>query len=74
MRGIKWILAYVFGCVHHHTTRPHSDCRGLDYVCCLDCGRKLPYSTRRMSIVTIAEQLEDRTLEARPSLDAGFSD
>jgi hypothetical protein len=60
MNWLKWILAYVFDCVHRHTTWPHCNRRGLDYVCCLDCGRELPYSTRRMSIVTIEEQLEDR--------------
>jgi hypothetical protein len=64
MSWIRWILAYLFGCVHRHTTWPHCDCRGLDYVCCLDCGRELPYSTRRMSIVTEEKQLEDRTFDA----------
>jgi hypothetical protein len=61
MKWIKWIVAYVFDCVHRHTTWPHCDRRGLDYVCCLDCGRELPYSTRRMSVLTKKEQLEDRT-------------
>lgn len=63
MKWIKWILAYVFDCVHRHTTWPHRDGRGFGYVCCLDCGRELPYSTRRMSIVTIEEQLEDRAFD-----------
>ena len=63
MKRIKWILAYLFACVHRHTTWPHRDRRGLGYVCCLDCGRELPYSTRRMSIVTIEEQLEDRAFD-----------
>jgi len=63
MKWIKWILGYVFDCAHPHTTWPHCDRRGLDYVCCLDCGRELPYSTRRMRIVTIEEQLEDRVFD-----------
>ena len=60
MKWVKWILAYLFDCVHRHTTWPHCDHHGLDYVCCLDCGRELPYSTRRMSIVTKEQLLEDR--------------
>ena len=51
MTWIRWILAYVFDCVHRRTTWPHSHKHGFDYVCCLDCGRELPYSTRQMSIV-----------------------
>jgi hypothetical protein len=62
---IKWILACVFDCGHRRTTWPHRDRRGLDYVCCLNCGRELPYSTRRMSIVTIEEQIEDRAFDRR---------
>jgi hypothetical protein len=61
MRFGKWILAYLFDCVHRHTTWPHCDRAGLDYICCLDCGKELPYSTRRMSIVSKEERLEDRT-------------
>ena len=58
MSWIKWILAFLFGCIHRHTTWPrHRD--GFEYVCCLDCGTELPYSTRRMSIVSKEEQLED---------------
>jgi hypothetical protein len=68
VKWIKWILAFVFDCVHHHTTWPHRDRRGLDYVCCLDCGRELPYSTRRMSIVTIEEELEDHAFDGREHL------
>jgi hypothetical protein len=71
MKWIKWILACVFDCVHRHTTLPHRDRCGLDYVCCLDCARKLPYSTRRMSIVTIEEQLEDRTVDGRDKFGNG---
>jgi len=63
MKWIRWILAYVFDCVHSRTTWPHRDDRGLGYVCCLDCGKKLPYSTRRMSIVTREVLLADRNFE-----------
>jgi hypothetical protein len=65
VKWIKWILAYVFDCVHRRTTWPRRDLRrGLEYVCCLDCGRELPYSTRRMSVVTIEEQIEDRVFDS----------
>jgi hypothetical protein len=52
---LKWILAYLFGCVHTHTTWPHQDRAGLAYVCCIDCGRELPYSVQQMKIVTSQE-------------------
>jgi hypothetical protein len=56
----KWLFAYLFDCVHRNTTWPHSNSSGLEYVCCIECGRELPYSTRRMSIVSEGERLEDR--------------
>jgi hypothetical protein len=55
----KWIVAYVFGCVHRHTTWPQRGRSGFDYVCCLDCGRELPYSTRLMCIVHTDEEMKD---------------
>jgi hypothetical protein len=64
MKRLKWILTYLFDCIHRHTTWPQRDRVGLEYVCCLDCGRELPYSTRRMSIVSKEEQLEDRSRDA----------
>jgi hypothetical protein len=64
MRWLKWILAYLFDCIHRHTTWPHRDRHGLDYICCLDCGKELPYSMRRMSIISKEEQLEDRSRQA----------
>jgi hypothetical protein len=76
MKWIKWIVSYLFDCVHRHTTWPHQDGRGLDYVCCLDCGKELPYSTQRMSIVTKEEQLADYTCgwEDIGSDDSGVMD
>jgi hypothetical protein len=68
MRWLKWILAYLFDCIHRHTTWPHRDRRGLDYICCLDCGKELPYSMRRMRIVSKEEQLEDRSRQAGEEL------
>jgi hypothetical protein len=59
MSWLKWILAYVFDCGHPHTTWPHRDRAGLAYVCCIDCGRELPYSVQQMKIVTRQEQLQD---------------
>ena len=49
MNWLKWILAYLFDCVHPHTTWPHRDRTGLAYVCCIDCGRELPYSVQQMN-------------------------
>ena len=60
MTWAKWIVAYVFDCVHSHTTWPQRSRTGLDYVCCLDCGREFLYSTREMRIVSDEEQLKDR--------------
>jgi len=59
MRWLKWIWAFVFDCIHPRTTWPRRDRAGFAYVCCVDCGRELPYSLRRMSIVSREEQLED---------------
>src|ERR1700751_4103691 len=60
MNWLRWLLAYLFDCVHPHTTWPHRDRVGFAYVCCLDCGRELPYSLQRMRIVTTEERLADR--------------
>ena len=51
MRWLIWIFAYLFDCVHPHTTWPRRDRDGFAYVCCLDCGRELPYSLENMRIV-----------------------
>ena len=61
MSWLKWILAYLFDCVHPHTTWPHRDRVGLAYVCCIDCGRELPYSVEQMKIVTRQERAQDLT-------------
>jgi len=53
----SWILAYLFDCVHPHTTWPHRHRGGFAYVACLDCGRELPYSLDRMKITTRVELL-----------------
>ena len=52
MRWLHWIVAYLFDCVHPHITWPHSDEGGLNHVCCLDCGRELPYSMQYMRIIS----------------------
>jgi hypothetical protein len=70
MQWGKWILAYLFYCVHRHTSWPHRDSAGLDYICCLDCGRELPYSTRRMSIVSKEERLEERNADGRKGFES----
>ena len=51
MRFLRWIWAYLFDCVHFHTTWPHQDQLGHAYVCCLDCGTEMPYSLEYMQIV-----------------------
>lgn len=48
---LRWIWAYLFDCVHSHTTWPHRNQLGLAYVCCLDCGREMPYSLEFMQIL-----------------------
>jgi hypothetical protein len=60
MSSAKWILAYLFDCVHPKTSWPLRGRSGFDYVCCLDCGREFPYSTQLMSIVSKEEQLKER--------------
>jgi hypothetical protein len=51
MSLLRWIWAYLFDCVHSHTTWPHQNQFGLAYVCCLDCGREMRYSLEFMQIV-----------------------
>ena len=51
MSWAKWIFAYIFDCAHLKTTWPQRGRTGLDYVCCLDCGREFPYSTQLMCVV-----------------------
>jgi hypothetical protein len=51
MSLLRWIWAYLFDCVHSHTTWPHQNQVGHAYVCCLDCGREMPYSLEQMQIV-----------------------
>jgi len=65
MSLLRWLWAYLFDCVHSHTTWPHQNQFGLAYVCCLDCGREMPYSLEYMRIV---EQTDRRP--RRASADA----
>jgi hypothetical protein len=58
MSWLRWILAYLFDCVHPHTTWPRRHRAGFAYVACLDCGRELPYSLDRMRIVTTVERTD----------------
>jgi hypothetical protein len=66
MSWLSWILAYLFDCIHPHTTWPRRDRGGFTYVACLDCGRELPYSLDRMSILTRVELLADHERGAWP--------
>lgn len=60
---LQWIYAAVIGCIHRHTTWPHRNRAGFDYVCCLDCGAELPYSVQQMRIVTQEELLQESNQE-----------
>jgi hypothetical protein len=60
---LQWIYAHIFGCIHRHTTWPHRNPSGFDYIRCLDCGGELPYSLRQMRIVTSEELLEESNRE-----------
>src|SRR5215472_1330127 len=51
MSLLRWIWAYLFDCVHPNTTWPRQNRFGLVYVCCVDCGREMPYSLESMQIV-----------------------
>jgi hypothetical protein len=61
MTWAKWIFAYLFDCVHRHTTWPQRARTGIDYVCCLDCGKEFAYSTQLMCIVSKEDRLKDRS-------------
>jgi hypothetical protein len=52
---VQWIWTYVFGCFHRHTTWPHHDSAGFDYIVCLDCSAELPYSVREMRMMSRTE-------------------
>jgi hypothetical protein len=51
MTLLRWIWAYLFDCVHSDTTWPRQNRFGPVYVCCLECGREMPYSLEYMRIV-----------------------
>ena len=67
MKWLEWTLrliyARIFGCFHRHTTWPHRNPAGFDYLRCLDCGVELPYSLLQMRIVTSEELLQERNHE-----------
>jgi len=51
MSLLSWIWAFMFDCVHSHTTWPHQNQFGRAYVCCLECGKEMLYSLEYMRIV-----------------------
>jgi hypothetical protein len=61
MTWAKWILASLFDCAHRRTSWPQRARTGLDYVCCLNCGREFLYSTQLMSMVSKEDQLKARS-------------
>jgi hypothetical protein len=63
----KWIWAYLFDCVHSHTTWPHQNRLGHAYVCCLDCGREMPYSLEYMRILGETDKPARRALPDAPA-------
>ena len=70
MNLLRWIWAYLFDCVHSHTTWPHQNQFGFAYVCCLDCGREMPYSLEYMRIVGQTKRSLRRTpdVPAKPAV------
>lgn len=61
MRWLQWIVDFLFGCGHRRTTWPRRDAHGFGYIRCLSCGKALPYSLRRMSVLTRQEQLAEQS-------------
>ena len=61
MKLLDWLWTLFFGCFHRRTTWPHRHRVGFDYVCCLDCGKELPYSLELMRIATREELLQQRS-------------
>lgn len=59
---VQWICPCLFGCFHRHTTWPHHDPAGFDYIVCLDCSAELPYSVREMRIMSRKEILQRKQL------------
>jgi hypothetical protein len=70
MTWVKWIVAYIFDCAHRQTTWPHRSRTGLEYVCCLDCGREFPYSTQQMTILWKEKELKHRNQDRCADLGA----
>jgi len=60
MSWLKWIVAYLFDCVHPHTSWPRRNQSGHAYVCCLDCGKELPYSLDYMRIIRGKDELNEQ--------------
>jgi hypothetical protein len=56
MSLLRMMWAYLFDCVHSHTTWPHQNQFGFAYVCCLDCGREIPYSLEYMRIIGLTDR------------------
>jgi len=66
MTWAKWVLAYLFDCAHLKTTWPQRSRAGMDYVCCLKCGKEFPYSIQLMRILGKDEGLKDRSRRRWP--------
>jgi len=64
---LRWIWAYLFDCVHSETTWPRQNRLRQAYVCCLDCGRELPYSLESMQIVGETESRVRTALSDPPA-------
>jgi hypothetical protein len=64
MSLLRWMWAYLFDCVHSHTTWPHRNQFGFAYVCCLDCGREMAYSLENMRIIGLKDRSAQRASDA----------
>ena len=51
---LGFIYDVIFGCRHHHQTRPFT-LKRQTYKVCLDCGRQIFYSPERMTPLTTRE-------------------
>ena len=60
---MAWFGRIAFNWMHPHTIWPRRTPSGLEYVCCLDCGRELPYSVERMSLISSAGDQEHSSLK-----------
>ena len=60
---LRFVYDVLFGCRHHHQTRPFT-LKRQTYKVCLDCGSKIYYSRERMKPLSAREVRRMKTAEA----------